>query len=225
MPVRRESGGRRGPGRPPRPSQSASDPRSQSSRIDSHLSPAARRSSHSRQYHPEDFHVAVTDDAHPVPVKIGGVRFHPIMANEMHMLIARGSFPFDTDHDFIRVACLELLIKMYELERESRGIPNYLPRLRAINRMSYQAKGHADFDDSLRTLDEAVGRLLAKGQERAAASLVNDVLHEAKQIPEEMWREPYVAIIEAKYGAMLKRNMKRGLKMRNASRDDDERDG
>lgn len=156
-----------------------------------------------RKYRTEDFHVAVSDENGHDTKQSG--RFHPVMWHEMNMVIARGNFPYDTVWDFIRVACMEHLKLTYELERTDNGVPNYIARLNAINRLALSSEKNRRFQDTLKKVDFEVGALLADNKEKQAAILVFDVIQIAKEIPEKEWRTEYLEHLK-KYEWLLKKN-------------------
>jgi hypothetical protein len=208
---------RRGPGRPPKGGRVVTALRGRTGHghgharrggtgLDRYLPEDVREEMQRRVYRPEDFHVAVSDEqGHDR--KVGGIRFHPLMANELNMIIARGNFPISTEVDLIRNAVFEYIQKLYELERAG-GVPNYIARLKAINRLSLQSQQNREFEDTLRTVNEEVRKLLDKNRREAAAMFVHDVLQEAKQIPQKSWREYYVDSIQRDYGHLLKEQRK-----------------
>lgn len=164
-----------------------------------------------RKYQPEDFHVAVSDE-NGHDVKSSG-RFHPAMWNEMNLIISRHNFPFDTVWDLIRVACLELMRDLYELEREEGGVQNYLPMLQAINQLSKQSKARRDFADTTKHATTELDQMISDGKEGEAARFLYDFIANIKQIPQKEYREPTLEFFEGKYGWLTKKKA-RSVKLR-----------
>lgn len=190
-------------GRPQRGGQAPTDMRRVAlSRTDQYLTDDDRLVARQREFHSEDFHVAISDE-NGHDTKVAGIRFHPMMANEMNMVLARGSFPIDSVHDLIRISVFEFMKKLYLLERDG-GIPNYIARLSAINRISLQSRHNREFEDSLKQVEDEAQKLVATGKLQIAAMFVHDVLVEAKQIPQKTWRDFYVDRLMTKFGALLK---------------------
>lgn len=160
-----------------------------------------------RRFSPDDFHVAITDD-NGHDAKIGGIRFHPAMKNLIDVVVSRGNFPLESQHDLIRWATFEGLKKLALLEELYGGVPNYMARLSAINRTTLQTKHNREFDESYARVKEEAGRLLAGNKEAAAAMFINDVLQDAKQIPQKSWREDYVGRLDRDFGWLLKKEQK-----------------
>lgn len=169
--------------------------------VQRYLSPTDREELEHRVFHPDDFHV-VTSDEQGHSSKIAGVRFHPLMANEITMMFHRQTIPFDSEVALIRWATFEGMKTLYRLERAG-GVPNYIARLGAINRLSLQAEQNIAFEGTLQTLRRQVETLLAMGRREAAAMLVSDVLVEVRQIEPVSWRAIYLEEIDRRWGGLV----------------------
>lgn len=170
--------------------------------VQRYLTAADREELERRTYHPDDFHV-VTSDEQGHSSKIAGVRFHPTMANELLMLFKRDNFPFDSEVALIRWAVFEGMKTLYRLERAHGGVPNYIARLAAINRLSLQVEQNIAFEGTLQTLRRQVENLLAMGRREAAAMLISDVLVEVRQVEPASWRAIYMEEIERRWGGLV----------------------
>lgn len=197
-------------GRPPKSGRSPQELielRESPQGIWSYLSPSELQRHKHRTFHPDDFHVAISDDnGHDVKKQ---TRWHPMMMNELAMIVARGNFPVDNVDDLIRSAVFWFMGVLYALEKKSpAGVPNPLPMLAVMNRNSMAVYYENLFDSTIDRIRENVRAMAKKGRERQAAIYVYDQIEQIKLIPQRAYRQPALEQINEEFGALLRKNMK-----------------
>jgi hypothetical protein len=183
-----------------------------------YLPSSVKRSLAGKRYHPDDFHVAVSDD-NGNSEKVW-LRLHPMALNEVGMVISRRLLPFQNSQQFFRWAVNEGLLLCYYLEREG-GIQDYTAHLNAINAIAAQVEQQLQFEKTHATVRQNANRLISAGKESMAAMFVWEVLDKLKNIPQKELREWYVAEIQREYGPLLKK-MKKSVKVKTRRTHDDE---
>lgn len=173
----------------------------------SYFTPSERERLRNRSFHPEDFHVAVSDDnGHDVKKQI---RFHPMMMNELAMFVSRGNFPVDNVDDIVRSGTFWFMGIMYALEKKIvSGVPNPMPMLAAINRLAMAMYYAEAFDVTYERVKEQAKRSIAAGREKEAARFVYDVMEQIKAIPQKAYRQPALDRIKNDFGDLIRRNAK-----------------